>query len=147
MMVTGYLPVSGGLAHLAKAAGCVGGVGLQPQTELGAGVRPNVRQCRSDGADPAAAKDLHFYKVRNRAAGKLVVVPAGLCHCRFRIAISACKGVNRQNFGQAGFTPAEAVLPSQAAAQLLTICPGGHPRELGDRKLHDNGRIDMTWCC
>jgi hypothetical protein len=75
MMVTGYLPVSGGLAHLAKAAGCVGGVGLQPQTELGAGVRPNVRQCRSDGADPAAAKDLHFYKVRIRAVGKLVVVP------------------------------------------------------------------------
>lgn len=31
MLVTGYLPVSGGLAHLAKEAGCVGGVGLEPQ--------------------------------------------------------------------------------------------------------------------
>jgi predicted NAD-dependent protein-ADP-ribosyltransferase YbiA (DUF1768 family) len=25
-------------------------------------VRPNVRQCRDNGADPAAAMDLHFYK-------------------------------------------------------------------------------------
>jgi hypothetical protein len=51
--------------------------------------------------------------------GKLFVVPAGLCHCRFRMAIMAYLGPKSPDFlrSKPGLLPAKAVLlPSQAGS-------------------------------